>query len=148
MGGSLYFSMTGGPTLNGNSILNFHFVFSEPLPYFLRASNWQCNNDLLVCIHIAQWEGGKEDEDNINVWENGHQCFREWLSSKTFIKKMLRKAHNGEGGGDYICLFSCSSNAEETCLSKISRSIQFDHVISVVFLNFFVSRRFCVVSPQ
>ena len=48
---------------------------------------------------------------------------------------MLRKAHNGEGGGDYICLFSCSSNAEETCLSKISRSIQFDHVISVVFLN-------------
>ena len=48
---------------------------------------------------------------------------------------MLRKAHNGEGGGDYICLFSCSSNAEETCLSKISTSIQFDHVTSVVFLN-------------
>ena len=53
----------------------------------------------------------------------------------TLIEKMLRKAHNGEGGGDYICLFSCSSNAEETCLSKISRSIQFDHVKSEVFLK-------------
>ena len=48
---------------------------------------------------------------------------------------MLRKAHNGEGGGYYICLFSCSSTAEETCLSKISRNVQFDHVISIVFLN-------------
>ena len=25
--------------------------------------------------------------------------------------------------------------AEETCLTKISRNVQFDHVISIVFLN-------------